>query len=355
MKALILCGGSGTRLMPLTRTTPKQLLSVANKPILFYLLEQVREIGIGEIGIVVSPGTGSRIKEAVGDGSRWGACITYIDQPEPLGLAHAVMMAQGFLGDACFLMLLGDNLIDCAVGELVDRFNSDKADALITLKEVTDPRQFGVAEVNDKGEVICLVEKPKEIKSRLAIAGGYIFTPEIHQAIAGIKPSFRGELEITDALQKLIEMGKKVTSYALQGWWFDIGTREGLLKANSTVLDTCLKTDIKGSLDAKSQALGRVAVQQGTRVVGSTIRGPVSIGEGCRIKSSLIGPFVSIGDGVVVEGSTIEYSIILEGCRIYKTRLICNSVVGRNTKVTTKGSTSGVIELFAGDDDRLEL
>lgn len=355
MKALILCGGSGTRLMPLTRTTPKQLLSVANKPILFYLLEQVREIGIGEIGIVVSPGTGSRIKEAVGDGSRWGACITYIDQPEPLGLAHAVMMAQGFLGDACFLMLLGDNLIDCAVGELVDRFNSDKADALITLKEVTDPRQFGVAEVNDKGEVICLVEKPKEIKSRLAIAGGYIFTPEIHQAIAGIKPSFRGELEITDALQKLIEMGKKVTSYALQGWWFDIGTREGLLKANSTVLDTCLKTDIKGSLDAKSQALGRVAVKQGTRVVGSTIRGPVSIGEGCRIKSSLIGPFVSIGDGVVVEGSTIEHSIILEGCRIYKTRLICNSVVGRNTKVTTKGSTSGVIELFAGDDDRLEL
>lgn len=341
--------------MPLTRTTPKQLLPVANKPILFYLLEQIREAGISDIGIVVSPGTDSRIKEAVGDGSRWGACITYIDQPEPLGLAHAVMLAQGFLGDDCFLMLLGDNLIDCAFGELVDRFNTDKVDALITLKEVTDPSQFGVAKVDDKGEVVCLVEKPRKIKSRLAIAGGYVFTPEIHQAVAGIKPSFRGELEITDALQKLIEMGKKVTSYALQGWWFDIGTREGLLKANSTILDTCLKADIKGSLDAKSQALGRVAVQQGTRVVDSTIRGPVSIGEGCRIKSSLIGPFVSIGDGSVVEGSTIEHSTILGGCRIYKTRLICNSVVGRNTKVTTKGDAPGVIELFVGDDDRLEL
>jgi len=341
--------------MPLTQTTPKQLLPVANKPILFYLLEQIREAGISDIGIVVSPGTGSRIKEAVGEGSRWGACITYIDQPEPLGLAHAVMLSQYFLGDDCFFMLLGDNLIECTVGELVDRFNADKADALITLKEVTDPRQFGVAEVNDKGEVVCLVEKPREIKNRLAIVGGYIFTPEIHKAVSGIKPSFRGELEITDALQKLIEMGKKVTSYTLQGWWFDIGTREGLLKANSTVLDTCLKADIKSSLDAKSQALGRVAVQHGTRVVDSTIRGPVSIGEGCRIKNSLIGPFVSIGDGAVVEGSTIEHSIILGGCRIYKTRLICNSVIGRNTKVTTKGGASGVIELFVGDDDRLEL
>lgn len=342
--------------MPLTRTTPKQILPVANKPILFYLMEQVREADISDIGIVVSPGTGSRIKEAVGDGSRWGACVTYIDQLEPLGLAHAVMLAQGFLGDDCFLMLLGDNLIECNVGKLVDRFNADKADALITLKEVTNPGQFGVAEVNDKGGVVCLVEKPREIKSRLAIAGGYIFTPEIHQAVAGIRPSFRGELEITDALQKLIEMGKKVTSYTLQGWWFDIGTREGLLKANSTVLDTCLKADIKGSLDAKSQVLGRVAVQQGTRVVDSTIRGPVSIGEGCRIKSSLIGPFVSIGDGAVVEGSTIEHSIILGGCRIYKTRIICNSVVGRNTKVTTKSSdTLSMIELFIGDDDRVEL
>lgn len=355
MKALILCGGRGTRLMPLALTTPKQLLPVANKPILFYLLEQVREAGISDIGIVVSPGTGSKIKEAVGDGSRWGACITYIDQPEPLGLAHAVMMAQGFLGDDCFLMFLGDNLIECTVGELVERFNADKADALITLKEVADPRQFGVAELDDKGEVVCLVEKPREIKSKLAITGGYIFTPEIHQAIAGIRPSFRGELEITDALQKLIEMGKKVTSYALQGWWFDIGTREGLLKANSTILDTCLKADIKGSLDAKSQALGKVAVQQGTRIADSTIRGPVSIGEGCLIKSSLIGPFVSIGDGAVVEGSAIEHSIILEGCRIYKTKPICNSVVGRNTKVTVKGDAPGVIELFIGDDERVEL
>jgi len=341
--------------MPLTQTTPKQLLPVANKPILFYLLEQVREAGIGDVGIVVCPEAGDRIKEAVGDSSRWGTDITYIDQMEPLGLAHAVVMAQGFLGDDCFLMLLGDNLINCAFGELIGRFNYDKADALITLKKVADPRQFGVAEVNDEGKVVCLTEKPREPKSRLAIAGGYIFTPEIHQAIAGISPSFRGELEITDAIQKLVGTGRKVTSYILQGWWFDIGTEERLLEANSTILDTCLKVDIEGSLDKKSQITGRVAVRKGAKVMDSIIRGPVSIGEGCRIKGSLIGPFVSIGDGAVIEGSVIEHSIILEGCRIYKTRPICNSVIGRNTEVTTKGETSGNIELFVGDDDRVEL
>jgi glucose-1-phosphate thymidylyltransferase len=355
MKALILCGGRGTRLLPLTLTTPKHLLPVADKPTLFYQLERAREASIRDIGIVTSPETDSRIKEAVGDGSRWGAEITYIGQTEPLGLAHAVMTARGFLGDDCFLMLLGDNLIECNFGELTKKFSADKAEALITIKEVADPRQFGVAEVNDEGEVICLVEKPREPKSRLAIAGGYIFTPGIHWAIAEISPSFRGELEITDAIQKLTGMGKRVISYALQGWWFDIGTKEGLLEANSTILNECLKANMRGSLDAKSQVVGMVVVQRGTEVIDSVIKGPVSIGEGCRIMGSLIGPFVSIGDGAVIEGSAIESSIILEGCRIYKTKPIGNSVIGRNTEVTTKGETSGRIELFAGDDDRLEL
>ena len=355
MRALILCGGRGTRLLPLTLTTPKHLLPVANKPILFYHLEQVREAGIRDIGIVTSPETDSRIREAVGDGSRWGAGITYIGQTEPLGLAHAVMTAQGFLGSDCFLMLLGDNLIGCAFGELIDRFSANKVDALITLKEVMDPRQFGVAEVNNEGEVICLVEKPREPKSRLAIVGGYLFNTEIHRAIAKISPSFRGELEITDAIQRLVETGKRVTSYALQGWWFDVGTREGLLEANTTILDKRLKTDIRGNLDEKSQIMGRVAIKSGTEVADSVIKGPVSIGEGCRIEGSLIGPFVSIGDRVVIEGSAIESSIILEGCLIYKTRHIGSSVIGRNTEVVTKGKTSGKIELFAGDDDRLEL
>ncbi len=236
MKALILCGGKGTRLLPLTQNIPKQLLPVADKPILFYLLEQIKEADITDVGIVVCPKTGGKIREAIADGAKWGVSVTYIEQAESLGLAHAVAVARDFLGDDSFLMLLGDNLIECNIGELVSRFYTDKADALISLKEVADPRQFGVAEVDDNGSVIRLTEKPKEPKSRLAIVGMYVFTPEIHRAIAEISPSRRGELEITDAIQKLIETGGKVTGHNLQGYWFDIGTREGLARANDVFL-----------------------------------------------------------------------------------------------------------------------
>ena len=355
MKALILCGGKGTRLRPLTHTMAKPLLPIANKPILFYVLEQLREADIAHIGIIVSPETGNGIKEAVGDGSKWDAHITYIVQSEPLGLAHAVKAAQDFLGDSRFLMFLGDNLIEGGVKELVGQFNTYAPDALILFKEVPEPRAFGVAELNEKGEVVRVVEKPKEPKSNLAILGIYLFTPEIHKAIAQIKPSWRGELEITDAIQKLLEMGKQVRSHILQGWWLDIAMKDDLLKANWVVLDNFLKRDIKGNVDSQSQMLGRVEIQRGAEVLDSTIRGPVSIAEDCRIKNSLIGPFTSIGAGTVIEDSSVENSVILENCRLFKIEHLADSVIGRSTEVLKQEYNSKAINLFIGDDASIEL
>jgi len=354
MKALVLCAGKATRLRPLTDTMVKHLLPVANKPILFYVLEQIRQAGITDIGIIISQDTGNWIKEAVGDGSRWGAHITYIVQSEPLGLAHAVMTAQGFLGNSSFLMFLGDNLIEDSVREFVKRFNTYAPDALIILKEVPDPRRFGVAEVNEKGEVVRLVEKPKQPKSKLALVGVYLFTPEIHKAIVQIKPSWRGELEITDAIQKLIDMGKLVTSHILKGWWLDTGTKDDLLQANRVMLDNFLRRDIKGNIDSKSQVVGEVEIRQGTEVVASTTRGPVSIAEDCRINNSAVGPFASIGAGTVIEDSSVENSVILENCRIHRIKLV-DSVIGKGTEVLKLEPNSKVTSLFVGNDSRVEL
>jgi len=355
MKAVVLCAGKGTRLRPLTYTIAKPLLPVANKPILFHILEQIREADITHIGIITSPETDSHIEEAVGDGSRWDAHITYIIQSEPLGLAHAVKAAQGFLGDSCFLMFLGDNLIEGGVKEFVGRFNTYAPDALILLKEVSDPRAFGVAELNEEGKVTRLIEKPKEPESNLAMVGVYLFTPEIHKAIAQIKPSWRGELEITDAIQKLLEMGKQVRSHILQGWWLDTGTKDDLLKANQVMLDNFLRRDIKGNVDSQSQIVGRVEIQQGTEVVDSIVRGPVSIAENCQIKNSLVGPFTSIGDGTVIEDSSVEHSVILENCYLCKTEHLADSVIGRSTKVLKREHNSKAISLFVGDNTRIEL
>ena len=333
MKALILCAGKGTRLKPLTNAMAKPLLPVANKPLLFYILEQIRGADIADIGIIISPKMGKRIKEAAGDGSKWDAHITYIVQSEPLGLAHAVKAAQDFLGNSCFLMFLGDNLIESGVRDFVDRFNTYAPDTLILLKEVLDPRAFGVAELDASGRVLRVVEKPREPKSNLALAGVYLFTPEIHEAIAGIEPSWRGEYEITDAIQKLLEMGKRVRSHILRGWWLDTGTKDDLLKANQVVLDDFLRRDIKGNVDSKSHIVGRVEIRQGTEVIDSTIRGPVSIAEDCRIKNSVIGPFTSIGAGTVIEDSSVEHSVILENCRLCKIERLADSVSGRSTDV----------------------
>jgi len=352
MKALVLTGGKGTRLRPLTYTMPKHLIPVANKPILFYGLEQIQEAGITDIGIIISPDTGSAIEEALGDGSGRGLKITYIVQNEPLGLAHAVKTGQGFLGDSPFLLFLGDNLIQGGIKDFVRQFNSD---ALILLKEVPDPRAFGVAEVNASGKIVRIVEKPKEPKSNLVVIGAYLFTPDIHKAIAQLKPSWRGEYEITDAIQKLLDMGKDVRSHILEGWWIDTGNKDDLLEANRIVLGEFSGKAINGEVDSRSGISGTVEVRAGATIENSLVKGPVSIAEDCRIRNSFVGPFTSIGAGTVIEDSSIEYSIVLDNCHIWKIERLAESIIGKNVKVVKREQTPAATAVFIGDNSVVEL
>jgi glucose-1-phosphate thymidylyltransferase len=355
MKGLVLAGGKGTRLKPLTHTTAKHLLPVANKPILYYILEQITEVGIKDIGIIISPETGQKIKEAVGDGSQWQARITYILQSEPLGLAHAVKTAQTFLGDSPFLMFLGDNLIGGGIKAFWEEFHSQSSEALIMLKEVADPRLFGVAELDTLGKVIRLTEKPREPKSNLAVVGVYLFTSEIHRAIEKIKPSWRGELEITDAIQKLLDSGKAVHSYILKGWWLDTGKKDDMLEANRVVLDDLLQRSIKGEVGANSQVLGRVELGEEAKLENSVVQGPVSIAARCQIRDSFIGPFTSLGVGTVIERSHIEYSVILENCFISNIKRLENSIIGKGSAVIGQEGGPRAVRLFVGDESKVEL
>ena len=354
MKAIILSGGRGTRLRPLTNTLAKQLIPVANKPILYYVMEQVTRAGINDIGMIISPETGDGIREVVRDGSQWNARVTYIVQPEPAGLAHAVKTAAGFLKDSPFLMFLGDNLIEGGIRDLVEEFEAHSPEALILLKRVSDPRQFGVAELDSAGQVVRLVEKPRDPGSDLALVGVYLFTPLIHESIARIRPSWRNELEITDAIQDLLDRRLIVHSRILDGWWLDTGKKDDLLEANRVVLDSLVRRNVRGEVES-SEIAGRVEIRPQTKVLSSTIRGPVSIGAGCRIKDSFIGPFTSIASGTVIENSSVEHSVVLENCFIRNMERITDSVIGRGSHIGKKANSFAAVKIFTGDDTNLEL
>jgi glucose-1-phosphate thymidylyltransferase len=356
MKALILSGGKGTRLRPLTYTGAKQLVPVANKPILWYGIELIVAAGITDIGIIVSPETGEEVKAKTGNGDRFGAKITYILQEKPAGLAHAVKIAQPFLGDSPFIMYLGDNLIESKLSPFLETFNNNKLDALIMLRQVSNPTAFGVATVDEKGRVLQLVEKPKVPPSNLALVGVYFFAPTIHEAIAQIQPSARGELEITDAIQQLINQQKKVEACNLEGWWLDTGKKDDLLSANQIILDSCIVASTELKVDAKSQIIGRVQIGKSSEIINCTVRGPVVIGENCHIENCFIGPYSSIADRVTMIDADIEHSVILEGAKISGIeQRIVDSVIGQRAQLTNAPIRPKALRFMIGDDSQIEL
>jgi glucose-1-phosphate thymidylyltransferase len=347
MKGLILSGGKGTRLRPITFTSAKQLIPIANKPVLFYGIEALRDAGIRDIGIVVGD-TKEDVRKAVGDGSMWDANITYIEQEEPAGLAHAVLIAQGFLKNEPFVMYLGDNLILGGIKELVREFIETTPNCQILLARVPNPSQFGVAELKD-GKVVRLVEKPKEPKSDLALVGVYMFDSHIFEAVKNIKPSWRNELEITDAIQYLIDKNCVVHPHMVKGWWKDTGRLEDLLEANKMVLDT-LEKRIEGSVDEESKVDFKVVIERDAEVVKSTIRGPAIIGKGSKIINSFIGPFTSIADRVTIKESEVEHSIILEGSSIINIKgRITDSLIGKDVEVSRSHIKPKAYRFMLGD------
>ena len=353
MKGLILSGGKGTRLRPLTYTSAKQLVPVANKPVLFYGIEAMAEAGLKDIGIVVGD-TQAEIRAAAGDGSKWGVRITYIPQEAPLGLAHAVKISHEFLGNEPFVMYLGDNLLARGIVSFVRDFERDRPAAQILLTRVPDPQMFGVAQL-DGGRVVRLVEKPKEPIGDLALVGVYMFGPEIFESVSRIKPSFRNELEITDAIQDLIDRGLSVKPHIVEGWWKDTGKLEDMLEANRLILDT-FERRIDGQVDSESRIEGKVVIEAGAVVERSVIRGPAIIGSGARIVKAYIGPFTAIMNDVQVVDTEIEHSIVLEGSSLRDlASRVTDSLIGKGVKIYREPVKPSAYRFMLGDNSEVGI
>jgi glucose-1-phosphate thymidylyltransferase len=353
MKALILAGGTGSRLRPITFSMAKQLVPVANKPVIEFGIESIAEAGVKDFAIIVGD-TAAAVEAAVGDGSRWGINITYIPQPQPLGLAHAVSTAKKYLGDDDFVMYLGDNLIKSSVAGLVREFEANRPAAIILLTPVPNPSSFGVAEL-DGPTVVRLEEKPAHPRSNLALVGVYLFDRRIHDSIAALKPSARGEYEITDAIQGLIDGGLPVRSHIVEGWWKDTGTVEAMLEANRLILED-IEPNQSGDVDGNSRIEGRVQIGAGTRVVGATIRGPAIIGPNCVIQDSYVGPFTAIDSGTTIKNTEIENSIVMSGCQIINApRRIEASLIGRGASISRTDRLPASMQLVLGDSSKVVI
>jgi glucose-1-phosphate thymidylyltransferase len=354
MKGLILSGGKGTRLYPLTYTSAKQLIPVANKPVLFRVIESIRDAGITDIGIVVGD-TAEEIERAVGRGGQWGVNITYIPQDKPLGLAHAVKISQNFLGDDRFVMFLGDNVIQGGISPLIAQFASSQYNAQIVLTRVEQPEQYGVAQLDQEGRIIRLIEKPKEPPSDLALVGIYMFDHHIFEAVNAIAPSWRGELEITDAIQWLVEHQFNVFPYIHRGWWIDTGRPGDMLEANSLVLEELTPT-IEGYVDRASEVDSRVTVEQGAEIINSVVRGPAIIGKDTRVVNAYVGPFTSIHHHCLVENAEISRSIVLEHSQIRNiNRRIEDSLIGRHVVLHRSPIRPRAYKFTLGDHSHLGL
>jgi glucose-1-phosphate thymidylyltransferase len=354
LKGLILSGGRGTRLRPSTFTSAKQLVPVANKPVLFYGIEAMADAGIRDVGIIIAPETGDEIRAVAGDGDQFGVRITYIVQDAPSGLAHAALTAEPFLGGAPFVMYLGDNLLQGGMEDLVDTFREHAPEALILLTPVPDPQNYGVAELGEDGNVVRLVEKPPEPSTDLALVGVYMFTPLIHEAARAIKPSRRGELEITDAIQWLVDNGKRVEPHIVRGWWKDTGRLDDMLEANRLILDTVVRR-IDGELH-ETQVDGRVVVEAGALLERATIRGPAIIGAGAVVRDAYIGPYTAVGRHCVIEGAEVEHSILLEGSSVrHLDGRMESSLLGRDVAISRGDRQPRAYRFMVGDKSEIGI